>query len=77
MSKLPYDNFSWMEQQDFETIDWEKIDTEEEFGYILEVDLHYPKRLHDKHSNFPLAPENVEVSFENLSPISQRLLHNS
>ena len=30
-------------------------------GYILEVDLEYPKRLHDIHNDYPLAPEKVNI----------------
>ena len=30
-----------------------------EHGYFLEVDLGYPKELHDLHSDYPLAPENM------------------
>ena len=26
-------------------------------GYVLEVDLNYPEHLHNKHNNYPLAPE--------------------
>ena len=36
-------------------------------GYILEVDLEYPKKLHDIHNNYPLAPENVNIPKEWLS----------
>src|SRR5205809_2354823 len=27
---------------------------------ILEVDLEYPKELHDLHNDYPLAPENIK-----------------
>jgi hypothetical protein len=73
MSNLPYDELQWMERRQFEKIDWSLIDTEDYIGYILEVDLKYPKHLHNLHSNFPLAPENIEVSFNNLSPYSQNV----
>jgi hypothetical protein len=31
-------------------------------GCILEVDLEYPKELHDKHNDFPFCPQNTKVS---------------
>ena len=36
-------------------------------GLILEVDLEYPKELHDKHNDYPLAPEQLPVSNDMLS----------
>ena len=36
-------------------------------GYILEVDLEYPNKLHDLHSNYPLPPEKFEISQNMLS----------
>ena len=30
---------------------------EQEKGHFLEVDLEYPKKLHDTHDTFPCAPE--------------------
>jgi len=32
------------------------------FSGILEVDLEYPKSLHDPHNDYPLAPETVTVN---------------
>jgi len=73
-SFLPYDEFTWLEKEKFETIDWQKIKTDSKYGYILEVDLKYPKKLHKKHANFPLAPENIEINYENLSPFAKKSL---
>ena len=71
MSKLPYKDFVWLEKEEFATVDWKRVDTENKFGYFLEVDLDYPSKLHQSHSNFPLAPENVEISFDDLSHASK------
>ena len=55
MSKpLPTHGFKWMEMRELET--WEN------HSCILEVDLEYPKGLHDLHSDYPLAPEQIEVN---------------
>ena len=50
--KLPTHGFKWMNKRELDV--WEKVPS------ILEVDLHYPKRLHDTHNDYLLAPESVE-----------------
>ena len=55
MSKpLPTHGFKWMKVSELET--WEI------YSCILEVDLEYPRSLHDLHSDYPLAPEQIEVN---------------
>ena len=55
MSKpLPTHGFKWMKTSELEI--WEL------HLCILEVDLEYPKKLHDLHNDYPLAPEQIEVN---------------
>ena len=74
---LPYDSFEWVDEDDFskvvnEVVSSTQKDTpaDDETGYILEVDLNYPIDVHDKHSQFPFAPESVRITPSKLSPYS-------
>ena len=79
MSKpLPVGNFEWMSEEELEN--WEKFVEEEGIGCILEVDLEYPRELHDFHNDFPLAPEKltlgkVEKLTQNLRDKEAMVLH--
>ena len=48
---LPTHGFKWMNED--ELTSWKK------HACILEVDLEYPKHLHDRHNDYPLAPERL------------------
>ena len=64
IQKLPYRNLKWddkITEQDI--INYKNGST----GYILEVDLEYPKELHDLHNDYPLAPEVMNVKANMLS----------
>ena len=51
---LPTHGLEWMVQDELNN--WKN------HSCILEVDLEYPKELHDLHNDYPLAPELMEVN---------------
>ena len=64
IQKLPYKNLKWDDTLKEEDIINYKNNN---IGYILEVDLEYPKELHDLHNDYPMAPEVMNVKADMLS----------
>lgn len=54
--KLPTGGFKWMEEEELCGDAWRNVPC------ILEVDLEYPKELHDLHNEYPLAPERMKIN---------------
>ena len=69
--KLPYKDIKWVEKEmtehDIKT--YSDLST----GYILDVDLEYPKELHDKHKDYPLAPEIMNITADMLSDTQKKI----
>ena len=60
-----------MVKEEIENTNFLQINEDGKHGYILKVDLSYPPELHDIHSDFPLAPETLNIKFEHLSPYAK------
>ena len=70
---LPVSDFTWVDEKDVKSFNVMTVQDDADTGYFLEVDLEYPKELHDLHSDYPLAPEKMLISHEMLSPYQQQL----
>ena len=73
---LATSNFKWMD--DGELMSWKNYGSSN--ACILEVDLEYPKELHDLHNDYPLAPERlvlgkVEKLVPNLNDKIKYVIH--
>ena len=62
---LPYGEFRWVKNVD--GFDVMSINEKSDTGYILEVDLDYPDKLHELHNDYPLAAKKLAVSNNMLS----------
>jgi hypothetical protein len=72
---LPVSDFRFLTREEINKLNILMITDDAEIGYALEVDLHYPPFLHDKHNDYPLAPEHLNITADMLSPYSQHLLN--
>ena len=62
---LPYERFKWLKNVD--EFDVMLINEKSPMGWLLEVDLKYPYKLHELHNDYPLAPGKLAVSSDMLS----------
>ena len=61
--KLPVDGFKWKKNMLKFNEDFIKnYDEDSDKGYILEVDVKYPKKLHDLHCDLPFLPERMKIN---------------
>ncbi|XP_022094915.1 ATP-dependent RNA helicase A-like isoform X2 [Acanthaster planci] len=73
---LPVGEFQWVENFDkFNPEFIHNIPPNDSLGYMFEVTLDYLQHLHDKHNDFPLAPENLVVLNEWFSSYQNNLIN--
>ena len=71
---LPVSDFKWLSEEAIRDLDVTTVADDAQEGYILEVDLAYPTHLHDAHNDYPLAPENIDITVDMTSDYSKDLL---
>ena len=63
--KLPVNGFKWLDSDKINEINEDFIknyDENNDKGYIFEVDVKYPNRLHELHSDLPFLSERMEIN---------------
>ena len=69
---LPHSEFSWVDAEGLKQFsDPQQIlnlEDEGDYGYLFEVDLVYPRELHETTAAFPLAPEHDYIEEDMFSP---------
>ena len=59
--KLPVNGFKWLEDTSEINEEFIKNYGENNKGFILEIDVKYPRKLHDLHSDLPFLPKIMKI----------------
>ena len=59
--KLPVNGFKWIENNEINEEFIKNYDENNDKGYILEVDVKYPRKLHDLHSILRFLPKRMKI----------------
>ena len=71
---LPTHGFRWCSPEEIMKLNVESLEDNSQLGFILEVDLEYPKELHDLHDDYPCAPEKTTITEDMLSDYQKELI---
>ena len=76
--KLPVDSFKWVENaSQFDKDFIENYNEDSDEGYILEIDIQYPKELHDLHNDLDFLSEEMKIDkiVTNLHDKNENVIH--
>ena len=71
---MPTGDYRWLEKQEIDNITLDMISDDAPKGFIFEVTLDYPEELHRQHSAFPLAPHQMDITEDMLSPYAMNAM---
>ena len=69
-------DFKFLTDVEIEQLDLTTVADDSPTCYIVECDLKYPEKLHNLHSDYPLAPDRLKPTSEMLSPFVRNLRGN-
>ena len=64
INNLSTHGFKWKNREDFTPEKIDELVKKDERGYLLEVDVKYPKELHEYHNELPCLVEIMEIGRE-------------
>ena len=64
INNLPGHGFKWKKGEDFTLEKIDKLVKKDKRGYLLEVDVEYPKELHENHNELPFLVKKMKIGRE-------------
>ena len=64
INSLPGHGFKWKKGEDFTLEKIDKLVKKDKRGYLLEVDVEYPKELHEHRNELPFLVKEMKIGRE-------------
>ena len=72
--KIPQSGFRFLSEDEKRKINWNTVDVTDKTGYFVEIDIDYPEKIWEQTMDFPLCPENIDITYDMLSPVQKSAL---